>query len=91
LTVKRSGLVETYIWNKGLGNPDYKSNKPSVGYADTAQLPEVLSPLEAGLNVGIMCYCPTTAKCHRRHIVADVQKSIPGIKVVELEITEDPR
>lgn len=91
MTVMRSGLVDVYRWNQGLGNPDYKSGKVSVDYADKSQLPEVLVPLEAGLNVGIMCYCEHTAKCHRRHIVRDVQEAIPGIRVVELELPEDPR
>lgn len=86
-TVKRAG-VDDYVWVKGLGNPDYKSNKPATRIHDPSALPVVMEPLRKGKNVMVMCYCPVTSKCHRRLIVEQVVKQVDGVQVVELEREE---
>lgn len=91
LTVLRSGLVDVYIHEKGLGNPDYKSSKPATRVHDISRLEPVLAALRSGQSVGLMCYCPTTAKCHRRLLVQAVLEQMPDVEVVELERSEDPR
>lgn len=83
-TVLKAGVL-AYKHVQGLGNPDYKSNKPATEYADPGALVEVLTPLLEGKNVMVMCYCPVTPKCHRRLIVHDALAAIEGLQVVELE------
>jgi hypothetical protein len=89
-TVKMAGVLE-YVHEQGLGNPDYKSDKPATRIYQPEKLPVVVEPLRKGLNVMVLCYCPTTRKCHRRLIVEQVAKELPDLTVVELERKESKR
>ena len=80
-TIESVGLA--YVWEKRLGNRNYKSGGPIV-IDDIEAVETVLRLIRAGESVALMCACASPANCHRRVIADECRRRLPELQVVDL-------
>ena len=80
-TVRQAGY--DYLWVPGLGNAGHGGRGP-MRLANPDSVTVVVSALEEGHSVALMCACTDVRRCHRRLIVALVREAVPALEVRDL-------
>jgi hypothetical protein len=68
-----------------LGNVNYNNGRPMMLAASTLGVKRLISWLEAGHSLILLCACRDYARCHRSLVVAKVRRVCPEIEVEEAE------
>lgn len=71
-----------YLWLQSLGNRNYFTHGPIEIARPDIGIPRLLSGLEKGYTLILLCTCKEYAHCHRKVIVEMVQEHMPSVEVI---------
>ena len=76
-----------YYWHlPALGNLDYRHEDPTrvTLAAPVIGIPQLVSRLQRGEALALLCACSEVTRCHRRVVAELVQAEVPGVQVIHL-------
>lgn len=71
-----------YLWIKDLGNVNYFNHGPIQIANPEVGIPRVVSGVEQGYTLILLCTCTRYESCHRKVIVELLQKALLNVEVV---------
>jgi len=81
----RARYGKRYLWLQSLGNVNYYTHDPITIARPDIGIPRLLSGLEKGYTLILLCACKRYEICHRKMIVEMVQERVPSVTVVQPE------